>query len=1072
MRTRIVLMALVASALAPRPAAAQLDPLLFLKNVEPNVLVLMDTANRMQRDADDNYYDPFIYSKTNAAWEAAINVNAVTVATNYRRKYVGLAFKSGAAEKFEAQRIETVGDKDVLGYLNFEAKTRLSVARVALTEAISRNMTGVRWSLLKTRQNNPLVAAKGTSGLVNILSDVGQQATTDGSSVGKWQITRTTVGAPPYNSPSDGSINTVTAPMVSATTYPASNTSVLGILAKDVRQPGPSVLVPAGLDDVGTVDAPIDHLLEDAKVEALKLVVDIKCRNTVAILVTGGAEGNTSPGADPVTRAADFLLNLLGRRVPIFVIAIAPKAGDVAQLQSIASKSGGVYTEITKTMIETAGAGKPVPEIVNAVNYAVSKTLIDSSNYNIAPTAALPFGPGQEYQTASPIVGTVDLNGAKDITGNALPNTNISNPSTSVHIPQRSNLLVTSGFTLPGFAGSLRGFRTYKPVVDTTKSVGYKFVQDGTRLWEACAPGTTTTGPCASLAPVNRNIYTVLPNGSVVSFDPGNATALRPYLNMADDVSAASLITAVRQLPLGAIVDSTPAIMDPPSLDPPPDADYPGFADTNEGRRSIVWVGANDGMLHAIDARLGIEVWAYIPFNLLPKLYTLRSGQPFTDFRYFVDGSAKVADVKINGVWRTYLVMGEGPGGTFYQAFDVTLDGMGSAVASDSNDISSVLGYFADPTRIAFKWSFPSFSNFNPSIRLATQPAADLPWGDLAASASAVEKTVGETWSDPAVGEILNNTGGYAVLMGSGFLKWSIQQQPNRAGAVAGNVLYVLDARSGAILDSKSVGSDGLAETNAAGDSCAAVNDCTKMKNALQADVVATGPPDSRYITKAYVGDLDGRLWRFDITMSNGIPKIVTGSPTKLYDATASQPMFGSMASVTVGGTQQYLFQGTGSDLLPSNGVSQSYALLVILDNGATGSKTAQIDLAKTDGSADDEKVTAFPAVAGDIVFFTTTSFYPTVYCGGNMTANLYAFTFIGGPAYDTNGDGTISTKNGGDTTKVSSTTNARATAPFVVDQHLGVSVGGKVQMFGDPNDYNNGVGQVGVRILSWREVR
>jgi hypothetical protein len=28
------------------------------------------------------------------------------------------------------------------------------------------------------------------------------------------------------------------------------------------------------------------------------------------------------------------------------------------------------------------------------------------------------------------------------------------------------------------------------------------------------------------------------------------------------------------------------------------------------------------------------------------------------------------------------------------------------------------------------------------------------------------------------------------------------------------------------------------------------------------------------------------------------------------------------------------------------------------------------------------------------------------------------------------------------------------------------------VQMFGDPNDYNNGVGQVGVRILSWREVR
>ena len=48
----------------------------------------------------------------------------------------------------------------------------------------------------------------------------------------------------------------------------------------------------------------------------------------------------------------------------------------------------------------------------------------------------------------------------------------------------------------------------------------------------------------------------------------------------------------------------------------------------------------------------------------------------------------------------------------------------------------------------------------------------------------------------------------------------------------------------------------------------------------------------------------------------------------------------------------------------------------------------------------------------------------------------------------------------------------ARATAPFVVDQHLVFSTGTKVEMFGDANDYNNGVGQVGVRMLSWREVR
>ena len=41
-----------------------------------------------------------------------------------------------------------------------------------------------------------------------------------------------------------------------------------------------------------------------------------------------------------------------------------------------------------------------------------------------------------------------------------------------------------------------------------------------------------------------------------------------------------------------------------------------------------------------------------------------------------------------------------------------------------------------------------------------------------------------------------------------------------------------------------------------------------------------------------------------------------------------------------------------------------------------------------------------------------------------------------------------------------------------VVDKHLVVGAGGKVSVFGDPADFNNGVGNAGVRILSWREVR
>lgn len=1090
MKTRIALIALVAFAVAPRHASAQLDPLLILKrpganttttNAQPNVLLMVDTANRMQRDQDNNYRDNNVYSRTGALYEVSLNVTAGNTTSKYRRKYVNLVNtdQGAGSDKFTASSIAIVRDQEaefanvqtIVGAMSaFDARTKINIAKVSLAEAIYRNQNVARFGLMRMRQNNPAYGAASNVEPV-VVADATQQAPTDGSAAanGKWKITRPTTAG------TNGAVAGPVAPLVKPDVANA-NTSVLNILKLATGAAGS--LIPAGGDSKNVVDAPVDNMLDDLKAEAARLInADTQCRNTVAVMIVGGGEGQTT-NENPAAKASQFLNVALNHRVPVYVIAIVPPAAEIAQLQAIAANSGGQYFEITKAMIDATPAGQPVPELVKAVNTAVQHTFASQADFDTAPTVALPYGPRTEYQVTSPIVGTVDLTGARDILGNALPNTNISAPATGVHIPQRSNLMVTTAFTVPGFYGSLRAFRTYKPVVDNTKSVGYKFVQDGTRLWVACAPGTTTSGPCSGLTTGNRNIYTVLPNGAVVSFDAVNAAALQPYLNTTD---AVSLINAIRSQPLGAFIDSTPAIMDAPSLDPPPDADYPGFADQHADRRSIVWIGGNDGMFHAIDARLGVEVWAYIPFNLLPKLYTLTSGQPVGDFRFFADGSPKVADVKVDGEWRTYLVLGEGPGGTFYQTLDVTLDGMGNAVSPTSDDATQVLAFFANPASVKFKWAFPTFANFDKALTLARQGNADCtvapekdgpsckPWGDVSAAASAVEKSVGESWSDPAVGEIASNVGGYAVLTGSGFLKWSIQQQANRGGIVAGTTFYILDIKTGAVSDSRNVGNDNKAETV---DNCAAaaVNNCEQIKNALQADVVATGPADSRYITKAYVGDLDGRLWRFDIALSAGTPKITAN--TKLYDAGAAQPMFASMASVTVGGTQQYLFQGTGSDLLPSAGVSEIYSLLVILDNGATGTKTAQIDLGKVDGAADDEKVTAFPAVAGDIVFFTTTSFFPATYCGNNMTANLYAFTFIGGPAYDTNGDGSITTKNGGDTAKVASTAGARATAPFVVDQHLGVSVGGKVQMFGDPNDYNNGVGQVGVRILSWREVR
>jgi hypothetical protein len=1037
------------------PAFAQLDPLLFLKNQQPNIIIAVDVGNRMQRDADLTYYDPAVYLK-DASLLAVLGLVDSDVANFYRRKFPLLSHQESAGnDKFTAPRLDAVGDQ-AAGYATFYERTRLAIGRRGLLQALQDNASSARFGLLRMRQSSATIP--GSPNYAVKVSEATQQTPTD-AGPGKWNITRPTV------TQDNGTTNTsgLLVPVADG-----SYNSVKDWLTKDFTNGG---LIPAGRDDKVKVDQPVGLMLDDARTEAARLIAadTTGCRNTVVVLVAGGGEGATN--ANLQTKAATFL-NVSARRVPIYVIAIAPATtAERDALRQVATESGGQFFEITKDMINATTAGQPVPEVVRAMNLAVQHTFVTSTAFNTAPTVSLPFGPQTDFQVTSPVIGTVNLKGASRFNPNTgavetLPDseTEVFHTATSAKIPLRSNVLVTTAFALPGFDAKLRALRVYRPVPDTTKPSGYRFTQDGSRLWTQTADGSASTPSAAA-----RNIYTVLPGTNVtIKFDSANLAQLSPYLGVNDP---ATLIDWVRAQPLGAPVGSTPAFADPPSLDPPPDADYPAFVAANKGRRSLIYVGLNDGMLHAIDSRTGLEAWAFIPFNLLSKVKALRYGQSLDAFNFFVDNSPKIADVKVAGSWRTYVFFGQGPGGTYYNAIDVTLDNISTIVSETSNDTSALLTYFSVPDRITWEWSFPRNTTFDHTIA---------PYGDVSATASDAEKSVGETWSDPAIGQLTNEDGPYTMLVGSGFLKRSVENQANRAGARAGRAFYVLDVATGDVLASRDVGADANGEED---DSCRAANDCKRIKNALHMDPVATGPADSRFVSKAFIGDLDGKVWRFELSW-NGTT-VSMPAPVKLYDAGAAHPLFASMATVNVGGSKQYIFVGTGSDLLPQNGVNQSYSLMVLLDNGGSASKTAEILLERTgDGTAPDEKVTAFPAVAGDIVFFSTTSVNSAAPCTP-FTANLYAFTFVGGPAYDTNNDGFLSTGGGGggggkkggggapaDSTKVFSTAGARATSPFIVDQHLVFAAGDKLDMFGDPNDFNNGVGQAGVRILSWRLVK
>jgi hypothetical protein len=239
------------------------------------------------------------------------------------------------------------------------------------------------------------------------------------------------------------------------------------------------------------------------------------------------------------------------------------------------------------------------------------------------------------------------------------------------------------------------------------------------------------------------------------------------------------------------------------------------------------------------------------------------------------------------------------------------------------------------------------------------------------------------------------------------------------------------------------------------------------LKNALHADPSVAGPPGTRFVNHAYIGDTEGRLWRFNLV--NGENGTIGLDPAvKIYDASEANPIFNSPTLADVGASNRYIFLSTGTNILPSAKKLQNFRLIGLLDTGS-GSGLIRFDIAleRTGGRPGDERPASAPVVAGDAVFFATTTDFPEDPCAA-PESELRALTYVGGPAYDTTGDDKVDARDGITITRMT----GRATTVATVDRHAFVVAGSKLESFGDPQDFNNGVGRPEVRVVSWREVR
>jgi type IV pilus assembly protein PilY1 len=271
--------------------------------------------------------------------------------------------------------------------------------------------------------------------------------------------------------------------------------------------------------------------------------------------------------------------------------------------------------------------------------------------------------------------------------------------------------------------------------------------------------------------------------------------------------SGDSDVYRARENVLGDTVNSKPAFVGKPILQYA-DAvtpDYNSFKVANASRQGVLYIGANDGMLHAFNGDTGQELWAWVPRITFPNLHKLAVSNYDATHRYFVDGSPVVMDVFFNGPkqWKTVLVGGLKAGGRGFYAIDIT-----------------------DPLNPKGLWE------------VCADPTGKLECDDK-------DDNIGFSFGDPVITKWAKDDKKWVAIVSSGY--------NNVSPGDGKGYLYVIDIENGKILDKKDTG----------------VGNSTTPSGLAHLAGFAENFAVNNTTTFVYGGDLEGNVWRVDMKNMN-----------------------------------------------------------------------------------------------------------------------------------------------------------------------------------------------------------
>ena len=336
-------------------------------------------------------------------------------------------------------------------------------------------------------------------------------------------------------------------------------------------------------------------------------------------------------------------------------------------------------------------------------------------------------------------------------------------------------------------------------------------------------------------------------------------------------VGGSTAIGPPRTWTLGAINRSDPVLVGPPGGTASTKfLQYDHFQEKHKDRPVLIYVGANDGMLHAFfkdnlnQSRPPVameEAFAYIPNAVLSTLRYLRENQ-----WYYVDSTPTVVEVflpqppwvNVNWgttapqaagcdevsdqkfCWRTLLVSGLGAGGRQYFALDVTdQDTISAANTSSSIPAPKIHPY----------WEF-----------------ADKDW-----SKTPPTNRLGYTWSVPYLAELRLGDGdstSVAAIFGGG---WGASTETD-----VGNYIYFVNLDDASILKRYLVPDKDDPYWKTKVDAGSTVDPLTATTppyytshNYLPGDPAVVDVPEKEGLSELlYIGDLQGRVWK--VNMASG----------------------------------------------------------------------------------------------------------------------------------------------------------------------------------------------------------